>query len=831
MERQGYSEAQMEQVLQERGLTNVQPNQQLIQGIQAQGQQQVQSQVQDSSQNQQQQQQMSQNQGEGFTNQGIIETPDDNDYYAAEVRRRESQAARNDMEKQGYSEAQIEQVLQERGLTNVQPNQQLVQGFETQGQQPVQSQVQEQLPTYHQQQQVPQNQDGGFQNQGIIETPDDDDYYAAEVRRREAQAFRNDMENQGYSEAQIEQVLQERGLTNVHPNQQLAQGFQTQDQQPVQSPQQQQQVPQNQDGGFQNQGTIETPDGDDYYAAEVRRREAQADRSENKGIIETSDDEDYYAAEVRRREAQADRSDNTSRSQRLSTNSQAQEQLPTHHQQQQVPQTHDGGFQNQGINETPDDDDYYAAEVRRREAQADRSDNNASRSQRLSDQTGIESSSQSSSMAQEEKVDPYEAEMQKLRGQSTQTENGPDKQECNNSQSQGSSTESEEDRLARLMAEARAAHENRAKEEEQTLAEDTRKREEEAVAKKLEEEENTRRQAEIVRQKELAEEESKKREAEVASQLRLAEEESKTRAAEAAIQHTLAEENKKRMEETASERTQHTLAEENKKLEEAASKRLATFANQASLSEGTTYNSEDGMKFFNQFLCDANAKLEDSLALTEEEMIVTLQNILTYPVIKQGKVLCYWLKIKNPSFPYNAIQSTKATVPAVASIPAFSSSVSASPSIEDDSTTTFEKTIFTGFGHSTKEMGGSDNISSNKIHGNDSLFTSSVAAAPAAASAPAATDEAITTTAAPIFSGFGHATGHATREMGGREKNSDIDSLFTGSVPALPSASAPGTKEATTKAAPIFSGFGHATTPMGANNNLSATLTAAASWQ
>eukprot|EP00546_Thalassionema_frauenfeldii_P007415 CAMPEP_0178912352 /NCGR_PEP_ID=MMETSP0786-20121207/10214_1 /TAXON_ID=186022 /ORGANISM="Thalassionema frauenfeldii, Strain CCMP 1798" /LENGTH=237 /DNA_ID=CAMNT_0020584923 /DNA_START=208 /DNA_END=918 /DNA_ORIENTATION=- len=219
-------------------------------------------------------------------NQGIIETPDDDDYYAAEVRRREAQAARTDMEKQGYSEAEIEQVLQENGLLGVQPNQQLIQGFQTQGQQPVQQQPVHQQPAQPQQfqQQMPQNQGGGMQNQGIVETPDDDDYYAAEVRRREAQAARTDMEKQGYSEAEIEQVLQERGLINITPNQHLTQDQQpaqsqiqqqpVQQQHPAQPEQFQQQVPQNQGGGMQNQGIFETPDDDDYYAAEVRRREA-----------------------------------------------------------------------------------------------------------------------------------------------------------------------------------------------------------------------------------------------------------------------------------------------------------------------------------------------------------------------------------------------------------------------------------------------------------------------------------------------------------------------------------------------------------------------------
>ena len=86
---------------------------------------------------------------------------------------------------------------------------------------------------------------------------------------------------------------------------------------------------------------------------------------------------------------------------------------------------------------------------------------------------------------------------------------------------------------------------------------------------------------------------------------------------------------------------QQTLTEENKKkLEEATSQHHDKVASQnvsrASQSTDTIYNSEDGMSSFNQFLCDADAKLDEALQLTEEELIVTVKNALTHPVSKQG---------------------------------------------------------------------------------------------------------------------------------------------------------------------------------------------------
>lgn len=51
---------------------------------------------------------------------------------------------------------------------------------ESESEQPVQTQL---YP-----QQIPQNKGGESKNKGVIDTPDDDDYYAAEMKRREAQA-------------------------------------------------------------------------------------------------------------------------------------------------------------------------------------------------------------------------------------------------------------------------------------------------------------------------------------------------------------------------------------------------------------------------------------------------------------------------------------------------------------------------------------------------------------------------------------------------------------------------------------------------------------------
>jgi hypothetical protein len=44
------------------------------------------------------------------------------------------------------------------------------------------------------------------------------------------------------------------------------------------------------------------------------------------------------------------------------------------------------------------------------------------------------------------------------------------------------------------------------------------------------------------------------------------------------------------------------------------------------------------------FCRDAAAGLEETLVLSEEELVVTMQGILNYPVLQQGSVLCQWRK-------------------------------------------------------------------------------------------------------------------------------------------------------------------------------------------
>lgn len=48
-----------------------------------------------------------------------------------------------------------------------------------------------------------------------------------------------------------------------------------------------------------------------------------------------------------------------------------------------------------------------------------------------------------------------------------------------------------------------------------------------------------------------------------------------------------------------------------------------------------------------EFLHDTKATMADALSLEEDELIITMQHLLRYPVLKQGQILCHWLKAKH----------------------------------------------------------------------------------------------------------------------------------------------------------------------------------------
>merc|ERR1712226_229391 len=48
-----------------------------------------------------------------------------------------------------------------------------------------------------------------------------------------------------------------------------------------------------------------------------------------------------------------------------------------------------------------------------------------------------------------------------------------------------------------------------------------------------------------------------------------------------------------------------------------------------------------------EFLYDTKATMTETLSLEEDELIITMQHLLRYPVLKQGQILCHWLKAKH----------------------------------------------------------------------------------------------------------------------------------------------------------------------------------------
>jgi len=56
------------------------------------------------------------------------------------------------------------------------------------------------------------------------------------------------------------------------------------------------------------------------------------------------------------------------------------------------------------------------------------------------------------------------------------------------------------------------------------------------------------------------------------------------------------------------------------------------------------------ISIINELIHDTGAvDFEELLHLSEEELVVIINNILHYPILKQGKVLCHWLKAKEAS--------------------------------------------------------------------------------------------------------------------------------------------------------------------------------------
>jgi hypothetical protein len=70
------------------------------------------------------------------------------------------------------------------------------------------------------------------------------------------------------------------------------------------------------------------------------------------------------------------------------------------------------------------------------------------------------------------------------------------------------------------------------------------------------------------------------------------------------------------------------------------------------------------MESLKTFCRDAAAGREETLILSEEELVVTMQGILKYPVLQQGRVLCQWRKQREDKKPRLPVQEEKSeTVP------------------------------------------------------------------------------------------------------------------------------------------------------------------------
>jgi len=157
--------------------------------------------------------------------------------------------------------------------------------------------------------------------------------------------------------------------------------------------------------------------------------------------------------------------------------------------------------------------------------------------------------------------------------------------------------------------------------------------------------------------------------------------------------------------------------------------------------------------------------------------------------------------VNNSPFNTAAVETiaVAATAPAAATAPMggnnspFGNAVAATPIIEATQVTS-SAPVFSAFGHSIESIGGNPST----------MGATTSAAAPAAAAGPAA----------PVFPGFGTATGEMTLSGFGHS----IDSIGGSARTMRATTSAVAPAAAAAPAAPVFPGFGHAIEKMGENS-------------